>query len=128
MTPAVIERWIEFIDSHHHDPERLDAMLAEDVVFHSPALFTPQEGRATTAKYLNAAAQVLGGNDFRYVGQWFAEKSAVLEFVATVDGLYVNGIDMITWNDDELIDSFKVMIRPFKGLQALMPRMAELLQ
>jgi hypothetical protein len=62
------------------------------------------------------------------VGQWFGEQSAVLEFAATVDGMYVNGIDMITWNDDDRIVSFKVMIRPFKGLQLVMGKMAELLQ
>jgi hypothetical protein len=71
---------------------------------------------------------VFGGKDFRYEGQWFAETSAVLEFAATIDGKYVNGIDMIEWNDDELITSFKVMIRPFSALQLVMGKMAELLQ
>jgi hypothetical protein len=62
------------------------------------------------------------------VEQWVGDRSAVLEFAATVDGVYVNGIDLITWNDDGRIVSFKVMMRPFKGLQAIMPKMAELLQ
>ena len=71
---------------------------------------------------------MFGGTDFHYVEEWFGERSAVLEFAATIDGIYVNGVDMITWNDDDRIVSFKVMMRPFKGLQAIMPRMAELLQ
>ena len=127
MTSPVIERWHAFL-AGGHNPEALDALLADDVVFYSPAVFSPQEGRAKTAMYLNAAAKVFAGTDFRYVGEWFAERSAVLEFAATLDGIYVNGVDMITWNEDGRIDSFKVMIRPFKGLQAIMPRMAEQLQ
>lgn len=127
MTAPVIERWHAFL-AGGHDPAALDALLADDVVFYSPAVFSPQEGRAKTAMYLSAAAKVFGGTDFHYVGEWFAEGSAVLEFAATIDGIYVNGVDMIEWNDDERIVSFKVMMRPFKGLQAIMPRMAELLQ
>ena len=65
--------------------------------------------------------------DFHYVEKWYGERSAILEFAATIDGKYVNGIDMIHWNDDEKIVSVKVMVRPLKGLQALMPKMAELL-
>ena len=125
MTPPVIQRWIDIIDNHR--PDELDGMLAEDAVFYSPAVFTPQEGKAKTAMYLRAAEKMFAGNDFQYVGQWFGERSAVLEFTATIDGMYVDGIDMITWNDDEKIVSFKVMMRPFKALQVIMPKMAELL-
>jgi ketosteroid isomerase-like protein len=125
MTPQVIQRWIEYIDNH--DPAGLDELLAEDAVFYSPAVFTPQQGKATTAKYLNAAAKLFGGTDFHYVEQWYGENSAILEFQATLDGVVVDGIDMIHWGEDGKIVSFKVMIRPFKGLQAVIPRMAELL-
>ena len=126
MTPPVIQRWHEFIDGDH-SPEVLDALLDDDAVFYSPAIFSPQEGKAKTAMYLQAAAMLFGGTDFRYEGEWYGERSAVLEFAATIDGMYVNGVDMITWNDDERITSFKVMIRPFKGLQSVMGKMAELL-
>jgi hypothetical protein len=126
MTPAVISRWIDIVDNN--GAGSLDDLLAEDAVFYSPALFTPQEGRAKTAAYLSAAAKLFGGNDFKYVGQWYGERSAVLEFTADIDGIHVNGVDMIEWNDDDKIVSFKVMLRPFKALQAVMPRMAELLQ
>lgn len=125
MTPQVIQRWIDYIGDH--DPAVLDELLAEDVVFYSPAVFSPQQGRAKTAMYLNAAAKLFGGTDFHYVQQWYGERSAVLEFAATLDGVVVNGIDMIHWDEDGRIVSFKVMIRPFKGLQAVIPRMAELL-
>ena len=127
MTSTVIERWHHFIDGGH-DPAVLDGLLAEDCVFYSPAVFSPQEGKAKTAMYLAAASKLFSDTDFHYVEQWFGEQSAILEFAATIDGMYVNGIDMIAWNDDERIVSFKVMIRPFKGLQLVMGKMAELLK
>lgn len=106
----------------------LDALIAEDCVFRSPAVHTPQVGKALTLKYLVAAAEVLGTRDFRYVGEWRAERSAVLEFECVLDGgIAVNGIDIITWNDAGMIVDFKVMIRPLKALNAVMPLMAALL-
>jgi len=126
MTPPLIDRWISIIETGRTDD--LDALLAEDAVFYSPAVFTPQQGKALTAKYLKSAATLFHDTDFHYVEQWYSERSAILEFAATVNGIYVNGIDMVHWNDDEQIVSFKVMLRPFRGLQVIMPAMAELLQ
>lgn len=126
VTPPVIRRWIEIIESGSTD--ELDSLLADDAVFFSPAVFTPQEGRAKVAGYLRAAAKVFEDADFHYVEQWYKERSAILEFAATIDGIYVNGIDMIHWNDDEQIISFKVMLRPLKALQAIIPAMAQRLQ
>ncbi|OBA87622.1 polyketide cyclase [Mycobacteriaceae bacterium 1482268.1] len=125
MTPPVIARWIDIIENGRMS--ELDNLLTEDAVFCSPAIFTPQAGRAKALAYLSAAAKVFSDTDFHYVEQWYNERSAILEFVATIDEKYVNGIDMIHWNDDEKIVSVKVMVRPLKGLQALMPKMAELL-
>lgn len=126
MTPPVIQRWIDIIDNNRTG--ELEGLLAEDAVFYSPAVFTPQRGRAVALQYLTAAAKLFGGNDFRYVNQWYAERSAVLEFTVDIDGIHVNGIDMIEWNDDDRIVSVKVMLRPFKALQTVIPKMAELLQ
>ncbi|MGB8207160.1 MAG: nuclear transport factor 2 family protein [Mycobacterium sp.] len=126
MTPPVIARWTSIIENGRTD--ELDALIAEDAVFFSPAVFTPQEGRQKTLMYLKAAVKVFGTNNFRYVEQWFKDQSAILEFAATIDGIYVNGIDMIHWNDQEQIVSFKVMLRPLKALQTIIPAMAELLQ
>ena len=126
MTPPVIARWTSIIENGRTD--ELDSLIAEDAVFFSPAVFTPQEGRQKTLMYLKAAVKVFGANDFRYVEQWFKDQSAILEFAATIDGIYVNGIDMIHWNDQEQIVSFKVMLRPLKALQTIIPAMAELLQ
>ncbi|BBY06177.1 nuclear transport factor 2 family protein [Mycobacterium noviomagense] len=126
MTPPVIQRWIDMIENSRTD--ELDTLLADNAVFFSPAVFTPQEGRDKTANYLKAAAKLFGGSDFHYVEQWYNEQSAILDFEATIDGIYVNGIDMIHWNDEQQIVSFKVMLRPLKALQTVIPAMAELLQ
>ncbi len=126
MTPPVIARWTSIIENGRTD--ELDALIAEDAVFFSPAVFTPQESRQKTLMYLKAAVKVFGTNDFRYVERWFKDQSAILEFAATIDGIYVNGIDMIHWNDQQQIVSFKVMLRPLKALQTIIPAMAELLQ
>ena len=122
MAAAPIERWRETAKAR--DPARLEALLAEDVVFLSPVVHTPQRGKAITTKYLAAALAVLGGPDFRYVGQWLGETSAVLEFVTSIDGIEVNGVDIIGWNDEGLIDSFKVMVRPLKAIDVVRQRMA----
>jgi hypothetical protein len=100
-------------------------VLAEDVVFQSPAVHTPQQGRAITARYLTAAMTVLGTPDFRYLGEWRAERSAVLEFACMLDdGTAVNGVDILAWDAAGLLTRFAVMIRPVRALQAVMPRMA----
>ena len=123
--PPVIERWLEVIETGR--TAELDDMLTEDAVFYSPAVFAPQRGRATAVAYLRAAEQMFSGTDFHYVEKWFGERSAVLHFAAEIDGLSVEGIDMIHWDDDGKITSVKVMIRPFKALQGVIGRMAELL-
>lgn len=123
--PAVIERWLEIVEDGQTGA--LDDILAEDAVFYSPAVFAPQRGRAITAAYLRAAEQMFAGTGFHYVEKWFGDNSAVLHFAAEVDDLSVEGIDMIHWNDAAQITSVKVMIRPFKALQGVIGRMAELL-
>lgn len=122
----MIQRWIEIIDTGRTD--ELHELLADDAVFYSPAVFTPQEGRAKAAAYLAAAAKLFADTGFRYVEKWYADHSAVLEFVADIDGIHVNGIDMVHWNDDGKITSVKVMLRPLKALQAVVPEMGRLLQ
>ncbi|CAA9506057.1 MAG: hypothetical protein AVDCRST_MAG39-1680 [uncultured Sphingomonadaceae bacterium] len=117
-----IARWHEYMRTD--DPALLDALLADDVMFQSPAVHTPQVGKAVAFKYLRAAAQVLGEGGFRYLDEWRAEQSAVLEFECVVDGLQVNGVDIVHWNERGLITRFKVMIRPMKALHAVVPRMS----
>lgn len=119
--PAPVAAWHEVAATR--DPARLDALLADDVTFRSPAVHTPQEGKALTTAYLSAAMVVLGPT-LEYVREWYAEDSAVLEFRAELDGLTVHGIDMLTWGPDDRLTDFTVMVRPFKGLQKLIELMA----
>lgn len=104
------------------DPRGLDDLLADDVVFCSPAVYAPQEGKAITTAYLRAALVVLGPT-LRYTDQWVDERSAVLEFEADLDGVFVQGVDMLRWNDQDRLTSFTVIVRPLRGLQALIERM-----
>lgn len=104
------------------------ALLADDVVFHSPVVHTPQVGKRITTHYLMAAVHVFFNPSFRYVREVVGERDAVLEFETTVDGIVVNGVDMVSWNDDGLITSFKVMVRPLKAIQVIHEKMAAMLQ
>lgn len=122
----MIDRWIAIL--HSRDAAGLDDLIADDAVFVSPVVFTPQEGKKLTVMYLAAAMEVFGSDEFTYTEKWFGENSAVLEFATVVDGSTVNGVDIIHWNDDGKISEFKVMLRPIKGVQAVIPRMAALLQ
>ena len=123
MTP--LDRWYAYIKSQDHG--ELLAMLHPDVVFESPVVHTPQRGRDITYKYLASADQVLGGPGFTYVGEWTAPDSAILEFENVVNGIKVNGIDMIRWNSEGQIISFKVMVRPLKAIQMVHAMMGEML-
>ena len=109
------------------DVEAISAILHDDCVFESPVVHTPQLGKAITAKYLAAAGFTLGNDSFRYVGEWHRENSSVLEFTTEIDGIAINGIDMISCNDDGLITHFKVMVRPLKAVNMLHQKMGEML-
>lgn len=126
-------------------PGGLDALLHDDVVFHSPIVYTPQRGKAITTRYLQAAGQTLpgdppaaaGGSErpgdatsggFRYTKEVLAGNHAVLEFETTVEGKYVNGVDIITCDDDGRIVEFRVMIRPLQAVNLVHRQMAAMLE
>lgn len=123
--PAAICRWHAVAEAR--DVAGLADLLAETAVFESPVVHTPQEGRAITTKYLAAAFQVLNNEAFHYPNQWFGEHSAVLEFATVIDGIAVNGIDMISWDAADRITHFKVMIRPLKAINIVHEKMRETL-
>lgn len=124
--PAPVQAWHRFVESR--DPAGLDTLVADDCVFRSPAVHTPQQGKAVTTAYLRAAMVVLGPR-LRYLDEWYAATSAVLEFETVVGGLTVHGVDMLRWGGDGLLTSFTVMVRPVKGLNAVIEAMgAELMK
>jgi len=110
------------------DPNAVGAALHDDAVFESPVVQTPQRGKAITTAYLTSAGKVFGNTGFQYVGEWYAENSCILEFTAEIDGIKINGIDMISCNDDGLITHFKVMVRPLKAVNMLHQKMGEMLE
>lgn len=147
-----LDRWMEVL---HGDVDALPSLLHADAVLHSPVLFAPQAGRDTVAMYLTAAAAAFAGvgplvsavappadgsatvrhptaddwdGRFRYVRKVVGEHDAVLEFETTMDGSYVNGVDMITCDDDGRIVDFKVMIRPLQAIDAVHAAMKAMLE
>lgn len=111
----------------HRDSTSLGDLLADEVVFHSPVVHAPQRGKAVTAQYLAAALHVFGNPTFRYVREVVGSHDAVLEFQVEIDGIAVNGVDMITWNDAGRIVDFKVMLRPLKAINLIHQKMGEML-
>jgi len=106
----------------------LDALLSDDVVFHSPIVHTPQVGKALTTMYLTAALHVIANDTFRYVRDVVGPRDAALEFQAEIDGISVNGIDLIRWDDTGRIVDFKVMVRPLKAVDLLHAQMRAMLE
>ena len=118
-----------------------DALLHPDCVFLSPVVFTPQEGREITKVYLSAAGGTLGGDsdvetkatssgsgEFGYIKTILQGHHAMLEFETTVAGKYVNGVDIITCDDDGMITELKVMMRPLQAVNAVHAQMGAMLE
>ncbi len=124
MRKPALDHWYGYMKSH--DPKALWELLHPDAVFESPVVHTPQRGREITFKYLAGAEKVLGGAGFTYLGEWLSENGAVLEFEKEIEGIRINGVDMITFsNDGNLITHFKVMVRPLKAINLLHRLMGE---
>ena len=115
-TISVLDKWYGYMKSH--DQAALWDLLHPDAVFESPVVHTPQRGRDITFKYLSSAEKVLGGPGFKYVGEWRSDNGAVLEFEKEIDGITINGVDIISFADDK-ITHFKVMVRPLKAMNLL---------
>jgi hypothetical protein len=109
------------------DPVALKALLAEDAVFHSPVVHTPQEGCDKVFAYLHAASHALGGGDFRYLREIVDGDQAMLEFQTELDGIQINGVDIIRWDSEGKIKDFKVMVRPLKAINKVWEKMAAML-
>lgn len=126
MMPFPIQRWHALLEAR--DTQALGELLADDAIFESPVVHTPQVGKAITQTYLIAAMVVLNNDTFKYLNEWYGETSAVLEFHCTCDGIVINGVDIIEWNAEGKISRFKVMVRPLKAINALHAMMGKMLQ
>lgn len=121
-----LELWHDLVT--RRDAEALDAVLADDVVFHSPVVHTPQKGKPITKLYLSAALRVLNNDSFRYLRKIIGESDALLEFTTEIEGIVINGVDIIHWNAEGKIDDFKVMVRPLKAINMLHAQMKQMLE
>ena len=126
-TRSALARWHE-VAAAGSKPDELAAIMHEDAVFLSPVVHTPQRGRPIVVAYLTAAGQTLGNDTFRYVREVVGENTVVLEFETEMDGILVNGIDMITFDEEGLITEFKVMVRPLKAINKVWEMMAAQLE
>ncbi|WOH81179.1 nuclear transport factor 2 family protein [Bradyrhizobium sp. BEA-2-5] len=123
MSKPGLDKWYAYMKSH--DRTALWDLLHPDAVFESPVVHTPQRGRDITFKYLSSAEQVLGGPTFTYLGEWRNDTGAVLEFKTMIDGIEINGVDIISFDGEGRITHFKVMVRPLKAINMLHRMMGE---
>lgn len=125
---ASLKNWHQFLETKN--PKILDELLSDEVIFYSPIVWAPQEGKQITKLYLMAALEVFGGEnaDFKYVNQVIDNNQFILEFTTIIDGVTVNGVDMIAVNDEGKIISFKVMVRPLKAINKVHEKMGEMLE
>ncbi|ERP91557.1 hypothetical protein Q670_12240 [Alcanivorax sp. P2S70] len=121
-----LSAWHAVVKSKSSD--QLQQLVADDAVFHSPLVHTPQAGKPLTVAYLTAAMHVLANDSFHYVREVSEGPHSILEFALELEGIAVNGVDMITWNDEGKIIDFKVMIRPYKAIETVRTRMAAMLE
>ena len=126
MATATLSAWHALVKSRN--AKGLDVLLADNVVFHSPVVHTPQVGKAVTIQYLSAAFHVFFNESFKYVREVTGPADAVLEFEVEIDGISVNGVDMLKWDAEGKIVEFKVLIRPLKAINLIHQKMAAMLQ
>ena len=107
------------------DVKILESILDKNVVFYSPIVFKPQKGKAITKAYLTAAYKTFEGTGFHYVKELVMDQEAILEFNTEIDGVMIDGVDIITWNEQGKITEFKVMVRPFRAIEKVGEKMKE---
>ena len=121
-----IEQWHEVVKLR--DYSLLETILSEDVIFYSPVVYTPQKGKKIALQYLAAASEVFNTNSFRYEKEIVMNRSASLEFSLNINETDINGIDLISWNNDNKINEFKVFIRPLQGVNVIHQLMQSMLE
>jgi len=126
MIQDTVAAWHKLLKTK--DAAGLDDILADNVVFYSPVVHTPQAGKPITTLYLTAALHVFVNDSFKYLREVVSGNNAVLEFTTVIDGITVNGVDMLTWNADGKITEFKVMVRPLKAINLIHRMMADMLE
>ncbi|WP_109301958.1 nuclear transport factor 2 family protein [Aquimarina sp. AU474] len=118
--------WHQFVD--HRDFSKLDQLIADEAVLHSPVVWTPQKGKNIVSIYLVAAGNIIANEHFKYVREVTNEEHSILEFTTKIDDVTVEGVDMLTFDEEGKLKDIKVMIRPLKGIQKVHQKMGEFLE
>ncbi len=121
-----LESWHQIVTNG--ETTILKEILDKEVAFFSPIVFKPQKGKAITTAYLKAAVNVFANSGFHYVKEMISEGEVILEFNAEIDGVLIDGVDIITWNEQGKITEFKVMIRPLRAIEKVGEKMKEQLE
>jgi len=119
------QRWRDLFAMENMPPVR--DMLAEDIQMHSPAMHQVQRGPDLIADYITAAHEIFTRWDLDYVRAFQNGNEICMEFEGEIEGVTLNGVDIIRWNADDKIDDFKIMIRPASGLKKLGEVMVKIL-
>jgi hypothetical protein len=126
LTPAATDslaRWHAMVAAR--DFSGLEEIVHPDAVFHSPVAHIPYHSRDAVVLAVSTALEVFSGFTYHRTFVAAGGHEVVLEFRARAGNRDVHGIDMITFDDDGLVVTFEVMVRPASGLQALAREMAE---
>lgn len=126
MIDNPVERWHQIVVTQN--PDALNDLLADDAVFYSPIVYAPQRGRQLVREYLTAALDVFFNPSFRCVRKIVSPRDGLFEFEVEIDGIFVNAVDLLKWDDSARIVEFKVMVRPLKAIEVTQARMAAMLQ
>ena len=118
--------WHEVVKNR--DYNLLESILADDIIFYSPVVYTPQKGKQLALQYLMAASEVFNSSSFKYDKEVIGSSNASLEFSLTLDNTDINGIDLISWDESGKILEFKVFIRPLQGVNMIHKLMQGMLE
>lgn len=121
-----LDTWHKFVNERNiHE---LNSFISDDVTLYSPVVFKPIKGKFMVTMYLQAAAEIIANDSFKYVREVVDKQNAILEFETEINGLSVNGVDMLQFTKDGKLKEIKVMIRPLKGVNVVHQKMAEYLE
>jgi hypothetical protein len=121
-----LEVWHNFVKTRNTDG--LSDFIADDAELYSPVVFKPIEGQFMVSMYLMAASQIIANDNFKYIREISDDTNAFLEFETEIDGIIVNGVDMIKFTEDGKLQEIKVMVRPLKAVNIVHKKMGEYLE
>ena len=121
-----LNTWHNFVKNKNH--ENLSNFIDDNAVLYSPVVFKPIKGGFMVGMYLMAAAEIIGNSSFKYVREICDSENAILEFKTEINGITVEGVDMLKFTKEGKLKEIKVMIRPLKAVNIVHQKMGEYLE